>query len=112
MSEFMLGCSGSMDIARFLRYIYPRAREEFCPEIMDELILLSKMVITNLMEDQDAEPSEWRFDGTMLQGKLQSTIDVYDFWDTYKGLMIMALNQELEEEDKLQIEVNKICLNR
>ena len=112
MSEFMLGCSGSMDIARFLRYNYPRAREEFCPEIMDELILLSKTVITNLMEDQDAEPSEWRFDGTMLQGKLQSEIDVYDIWDTYKGLMVLALNQELEEESKLQIEVNKICLNR
>ena len=112
MSEFMLGCSGSMDIARFLRYIYPRAREEFCPEIMDELILLSKTVITNLMNDQDAEPSEWRFDGTMLQGKLQSEVDVYDVWDTYKGLMVLALNQELEEEDKLQIEVNKICLNR
>ena len=112
MSEFMLGCSGSMDIARFLRYIYLRAREEFCPEIMDELILLSKTVITNLMEGQDAEPSEWRFEGTMLQSVLQAKVDVYIIWDIYKGLMILALNQELEEEDKLQIEVNKICLNR
>jgi len=112
MGEFMLGCSGSMDIARFLRYVYPRAREEFCPEIMDELILLSKTVITNLMNDQDAARSDWRFDGTMLQSVLESDVDVYDIWDTYKGLMILALNQELEEEDKLQIEVNKICLNR
>jgi len=107
MCEFILGCSGSMDIARFLRYVYSGP-----DEIMDELILLSKTVITNLMNDQDAEPSEWRFDGTMLQGKLQSEVDVYDVWDTYKGLMVLALNQELEEEDKLQIEVNKICLNR
>jgi len=49
MCEFILGCSGSMDIARFLRYVYSGP-----DEIMDELILLSKTVITNLMNDQDA----------------------------------------------------------
>ena len=92
-----------MDIERFIIAIgnYPQ-------EIFDELVMLSKEILTNLLTDLEADKSCWRFDRTMLQASIDIEIDIYDVWNTYKGLLIAALNHSLDETDELQQQVNKI----
>ena len=107
MSDYILGAGGSMDIARILMYMSPR--DMSYPEaILSELIAISKEIITDIMNDLDAIPSEWRFTGTRLESVLNAKVDVYEVWRVFQEKIYPALRHQLEETDALQQQVSKI----
>lgn len=104
MSEYRLGATGSMDIAIFLNSILP----DYYPQvIMDELIAISKLEISNLMEQYGAIASEWSIEDTWLQSEYPTEIDVFFIWWKFKHRMTSALH-ELLSECWLQLEVSKV----
>jgi len=104
MSDYILGATGSMDMAIFLNSILP---DNYPQVIMDELIAISKLEISNLMEQYGAIASEWSIVDTWLQSKHPAEIDVFFIWWKYKHLMTSALH-ELLGECWLQSEVSKV----
>jgi len=103
--DYILGASGSMDIAYFLNL---ELLANYPQPVLDELIFVSKEWLTDLMNAMKALPADWRFEGTKFQAVLEAHVDVYDIWFTYKGLMRLALRHELPENNVLQQQVSKI----
>jgi len=100
----IMGTAGSMDIEKFLKSILP---DNYQQVIMDELIAISKVEITNMMEEHGATPTEWKFEGSWLQSAFPLEIDVFFIWYGYKHLMKKAIEGTLAE-CPLQTEVSKI----
>ena len=103
MSDYILGASGSMDIAHFLE-----SQGSYPQEIQDELVFVSKEWITDLMNATGAILTEWKFEGTQLQAVLEAHVDVFEIWRTYKRLMRATLNYKFPEDNALQQQISKI----